>query len=54
MDAINFFNHPSFQNPSNNLNPAALISGVADPSVGRVSSTTITGRIVQLSARFSF
>jgi hypothetical protein len=54
MDAINVLNHPSFQNPSNNLNPAALISGVADPSVGRVSATTITGRIVQLSARFSF
>jgi len=54
MDAINVLNHPSFQNPSNNLNPAALISGVADPSVGRISATTITGRIVQLSARFSF
>jgi hypothetical protein len=54
MDAINILNHPSFQNPSNNLNPTALVSGVPDPSVGRISATTITGRVVQLSARFSF
>jgi hypothetical protein len=54
MDATNFFNHPSFQNPSNSLNPSALSSGLADPSVGRISATTITGRSIQLSARFSF
>src|SRR6266567_3836674 len=54
MDAINFLNHPSFQNPSNNLNPVALASGTPDPSVGQITATTITGRIVQLSARFSF
>ena len=54
MDATNFFNHPSFRNPSNSLNPIALTSGVPDPSVGRISATTITGRSVQLSARFSF
>jgi len=54
MDAINVLNHPSFKNPSNNLNPTALTSGVPDPSVGQITSTTITGRIVQLSARFSF
>jgi hypothetical protein len=54
MDAINVLNHPSFQNPSNSLNPTALASGTADPSVGRISGTTITGRTVQLSARFSF
>jgi hypothetical protein len=54
MDAVNFFNHPSFQNPSNNLNPSALSSGVADPSVGKISATTVTGRTIQLSARFSF
>jgi len=54
MDAVNVLNHPSFQNPSNNLNPANLASGVPDPSVGRISATSITGRIVQLSARFSF
>jgi len=54
MDAINVLNHPSFQNPSNNLNPSALGSGTPDPSVGKISATTITGRTVQLSARFSF
>jgi hypothetical protein len=54
MDAVNFINHPSFQNPSNNLNPSALASGVPDPSVGKINGTTITGRTIQLSARFSF
>jgi hypothetical protein len=54
MDAVNFLNHPSFQNPSNNLNPTALSSGTPDPSVGRISGTTITGRTVQLSFRLSF
>ncbi len=54
IDAINVLNHPSFRNPSNNLTPAALISGVPDPAVGNITATTITGRIVQLSARFSF
>jgi hypothetical protein len=54
MDAINILNHPSFRNPSNNLNPSALTSGVADPSVGRITATTITGRVVQLTGRFSF
>jgi len=28
MDAVNVLNHPSFRNPSNNLNPNALTSGV--------------------------
>ena len=51
MDAINVLNHPSFRNPSNNLNPTALTSGVPDPSVGHISATTITGRIVQLSCQ---
>jgi hypothetical protein len=54
MDAVNFLNHPSFRNPSNNLNPSALTSGVPDPSVGQITATTITGRSIQLSARFSF
>jgi hypothetical protein len=54
MDAINFFNHPSFQNPSNNLNPSALSSRAPDPSVGNITATTVTGRTIQLSARFSF
>jgi hypothetical protein len=54
MDAVNFFNHPSFQNPSNSLNPSALTSGVPDPNVGKITATTVTGRTIQLSARFSF
>jgi hypothetical protein len=54
MDAINILNHPSFINPSNNLNPTALSTGVPDPSVGKITATTITGRVVQVSARFSF
>jgi hypothetical protein len=54
IDAINLFNHPSFQNPSASLNPTALASKTADPSVGKISNTTITGRVVQLSGRFSF
>jgi len=54
MDARNIFNHQSFSLPNNNLNPVALATGVPDPSVGRISGTTVTGRIIQLSARFSF
>jgi hypothetical protein len=54
MDAVNFLNHPSFRNPSNSLNPSALTSGIPDPSVGQITATTITGRTIQLSARFSF
>jgi len=54
IDAINLFNHPSFANPSNNLNPTALNSQTPDPSVGQITGTTITGRTVQLSGRFSF
>jgi hypothetical protein len=54
MDAENIFNHPSFQNPSNALNPTALSTGVPDPSVAQVTATTITGRTVMLTGRFSF
>jgi len=49
MDAINLFNHPSFENPSNAVSPGTPNSGV-----GVVSNTSIGGRIVQLSARFTF
>jgi hypothetical protein len=45
MDAINVLNHPSFENPGN---------AIGSSSAGVVSGTAITGRIVQLSARFSF
>jgi hypothetical protein len=49
MDAINVLNHPSFINPSNAINSNGSTAGV-----GVISGTAITGRIVQLSARFSF
>ena len=54
MDATNIFNHPCFKPPNNSLDPAALASGVPDPGVGVITSTTVTGRVIQLSARFSF
>jgi hypothetical protein len=53
MDALNVLNHPSFRNPFNKLNPASTPQN-PDLSVGQITATTITGRIVQLSARFSF
>ena len=45
MDATNILNHPSFQNPDGKI---------TDSSAGVISGTTITGRVVQVSARFSF
>jgi len=45
MDAINLFNHPSFENPGNSIGSS---------SAGVISGTAVTGRIVELSARFSF
>jgi hypothetical protein len=54
MDGENIFNHPSFENPKNELNPTALSTGIPDPSVAQVTVTTITGRTVMLTGRFSF
>ena len=54
VDAINLPNHPSFENPSNQLNPTALSSGTPDPSVGKVTTNTVNGRTVQLTGRFQF
>jgi hypothetical protein len=54
MDATNLFNHPSFNNPSNALNPTALSTATPDPSVAHITGTSVTGRVVQLSGRFSF
>jgi hypothetical protein len=45
MDATNILNHPSFNNPDGKI---------TDSSAGLISGTTITGRTLQLSARFSF
>jgi hypothetical protein len=54
MDATNFLNHPSFKPPNNVLNHGTLALGSIDPSVGKITDTTIGGRVIQLSARFSF
>jgi hypothetical protein len=54
MDANNVFNHPAFADPSSSLNPAALLSGTPDPSVGKITGTDGGGRVIELSARFSF
>ncbi len=54
MDATNIINHPSFGQPNASLTSAALASGVPNPSVGQITSTTVPGRFFQLGARFSF
>ena len=54
VDAIDLPNHPSFENPSRELNPTALSSGIPDPSVGQITTNTINGRTVQLTGRFEF
>ena len=45
MDAVDLFNHPSFQNPN---------STIGNSGVGQITGTTINGRTIQLSGRFSF
>jgi hypothetical protein len=45
MDATNILNHPSFRNPDGKI---------TDSSAGEISGTTITGRVLQVGARFSF
>jgi hypothetical protein len=54
MDATNFINHPSFNSPNNQLSAAALASGIANPSVASITSTTNNGRTMQAYGRFSF
>jgi hypothetical protein len=54
MDAVDLPNHPSFEHPTNALNPTALSSGTPDPSVGKITTTSINGRVLQLTARFEF
>ena len=45
MDSFNLFNHPSFQDPN---------STIGNSGVGQITGTTIGGRTVQLTGRFSF
>jgi hypothetical protein len=54
MDANNVLNHPGFSEPNASLSAAALASGVPNPAVGRITSTTVNGRYIQLGARFYF
>ena len=54
MDANNILNHPCFSAPNASLSAAALASGVANPAVAQITSTTSNGRYLQLGARFSF
>jgi hypothetical protein len=54
FDATNFLNHPCFSVPNSQLSSAALASGVANPAIGQITSTTVGGRYLQLGARFFF
>jgi len=54
MDANNILNHPGFSEPNASLSAAALASGVANPAIGQITSTTVNGRYIQLGARFFF
>ncbi|MDR3717959.1 MAG: TonB-dependent receptor [Bryobacteraceae bacterium] len=45
IDATNVLNHPSFSNPG---------TGLVSPGVQQITSTTVTGRTVQLGVRMSF
>jgi hypothetical protein len=54
MDANNILNHPCFGLPNASLSAAALASGVPNPAVGQVTTTTVNGRYMQLGARFFF
>ncbi|HKD81788.1 MAG TPA: carboxypeptidase regulatory-like domain-containing protein [Candidatus Angelobacter sp.] len=45
IEAFNIFNHAQFNNPTSNI---------ASGNFGRITSTSIAGRIVQLRAKFNF
>jgi hypothetical protein len=55
-DAQNALNHPSFGAPDTNFDdPVDLTSNPGRPSgAGTIGSTTVSGRNVQISARFTF
>jgi hypothetical protein len=54
LDASNIFNHPGFGPPNASLSAASLASGVPNPAIGQITTTTVNGRYMQLAARFSF
>jgi hypothetical protein len=45
MDAFDLFNHPSFQDPN---------ATIGNSGAGQITGTTINGRTIQLTGRFSF
>jgi len=45
IEGFNVFNHAQFNNPQGNI---------ASGNFGRITSTAIAGRIVQLRAKFNF
>jgi hypothetical protein len=54
-DASNVFNHPCFGAPDGNFNDPVNLSTVGRPQgAGTISSTTVGGRTMQISARLSF
>jgi len=54
VDANNILNHPCFSEPNASLSAASLASGVPNPAIGQITSTTVGGRYMQLGVRFSF
>ena len=50
MDANNIFNHPAFQSPDSQIDH----SNFNDTSVGKITGVDGSGRVIQLSGRFSF
>lgn len=45
FDSTNILNHPCFSNPN---------ASIGTPAAGIITSTTVTGRVLQLGARFAF
>jgi hypothetical protein len=53
-DATNAFNHPSFGVPNGSLTTSPGSNVFTGPSAGQITSTTVGGRVLQLSGRLSF
>jgi hypothetical protein len=59
MTMYNVFNHPNFANPLNDINNGgfgSIVSTVAQPTnpYGAFNQSAVSGRVLQLHARFSF
>jgi hypothetical protein len=53
-DATNAFNHPSFGVPNGSLSTSQGSNIFTGPGSEQITSTTVGGRVVQISGRFSF